>query len=166
MGGGGGGSPRKDQGRSREPSTRGQQDQFGHLPDKHGRIDPENNIARGHRAIGFLQQPGQRVEKAMFRQDVGAVGMEYGDPDHDSGWGKSHIESKHGKDALARVPEIIQHGTLFPHAEEHKRYILHGESLVVLGRKSKNQAWTVTSYESRKTVDRVKAEQQAKGGTP
>lgn len=103
----------------------------------------------------------------MFRQDVGAVGMEYGDPDHDSGWGNSHIESKHGKDALARVPKIIQHGTLYPHdLDEGKRFLFHGNDLLILKRASNRQAWTVSSYESGKTVARVKAEQQAKGGTP
>ncbi len=149
---------RRDQGQSREHRTGGK-DQFGHLPDAHGRIRPENNLARGHRAISFLRQPGQRVEKAMFRPDVGWVGMEYGKPDHDSGWGNSHIESKHGKAALAKVPEIIQHGELYPHEDPEKtnrRYLFHGNDLLVLKRVSSRRAWTVSSYEDPERIKKVK----------
>jgi hypothetical protein len=157
---------RKGQGRSREHRTRGQ-DQFGHLPDAHGRIRPENNIARGHRAIRFLRQPGQRVEKAMFRPDVGWVGMEYGKPDHETGWGNSHIESKHGKAALSKVPEIIQRGQLYPHQEEDgKRYLVHGDHILILKRTSRRQAWTVTSFEDPSRIKRIRKAhgQKAEGG--
>lgn len=109
-------------GTSREFRSRGQ-DQFGHLPDKHGNIDREQNLDRGFRAIQFLQQPGQRIERAMFRKDVGWVGMEYGRPDHDNGWGNSHIESKHGREALLKVPMILQVGTLHPHDKKKKQTV-------------------------------------------
>lgn len=161
------GAQRQDQGRSREHRTRGQ-DQFGHLPDEHGRVSATNNMARGHRVIRFLRQPGQQVEKAMFRPDVGWVGMEYGKPDHDTGWGNSHIESKHGKAALAKVPAIIQHGTLHTHEkEENKRYLFHGDDLLILKRISGRQAWTVTSFEDPTRIERVRAAHphKAKGGS-
>ena len=99
----------------------------------------------------------------MFRPDVGAVGMEYGKPDRETGWGNSHIESKHGKAALARVPEIIEHGTLYPHKEEGKRYLFHGDDLLILRRKSNRQSWTVSSFEDSERIEKVT---KAKGETP
>lgn len=150
----------------RESRTRGNQDQFGHLPDKHGRIDAESNVARGHRVIQFLYSPGQRVEKAMFRADVGSVGMEYGSPDHETGWGNSHILSKHGKDALQKVPQIIQHGTLHKHdLYPKKRYLFLGDDLLILKRASSSQTWTVSSFEAPERIAKVLG-QKAKGGTP
>lgn len=150
-------------GRSREHRTRGQ-DQFGHLPDENGNISEKNNMKRGFRVIQFLQQPGQRVEKAMFRGDVGAVGMEYGNPDHDTGWGNSHIESKHGKEALYKVPEIIQKGTLYRHdKEDRKRYLVYEGSILILKRVSGKQAWTVSSYEDSARIAKIT---KAKGETP
>lgn len=152
-----------EKGLSRESRTRGQ-DQFGHLPDGNGNISEKNNMKRGFRVIQFLQQPGQRVEKAMFRADVGAVGMEYGNPDHDSGWGNAHIESKHGKEALYKVPEIIQKGALYRHdKEDRKRYLAYGDSILILKRVSGKQAWTVSSFEDSARIAKIT---KAKGETP
>lgn len=95
------------------------------------------------------------VPRAAFREGLGEISLPYGRPGdpaiaYADGFGASHIAEKHGKESLAALPEMIAYGTLRKHADSNKRYITHGDRLVVLGRRDARHAWVISSFEDMK----------------
>ncbi|MCL2103460.1 MAG: DUF935 family protein [Kiritimatiellaeota bacterium] len=149
-----GGGDRTGGGRPREHETKGSSD--GHGTADEGRLaaDPGLNQKRGASVATGILSAGKGAEpKAMYRRDTGWIGMDYGAPgnpanEHKGGHGLSHIQAKHGKDAVRGLPGVLQQGEAYKHDKDRgKLYLIHGDKAAVLTKKRDGRL-LITSYGS------------------
>lgn len=146
---------------SREGETKSWTDQLGRLPQKNGFLSAEENQQRMMAAISRCRTLQRDVPKAAFREGLGQVDLPYGRPgnpdiDFEGGYGATHIEAKHGKSALDRVPSILAHGKIHNHeGDANKRYVALGSDLVVMGRKDARHSWVISSFHDTKKTNRL-----------
>jgi hypothetical protein len=121
-----------------------------------GGLEDRDNIARGMRAVRrYIRSPSD-VEKSMWKQGVGQIDFDHGTPgrreqnrqgtDREGGWGLSHISAKRGAENLRRLPYAVALGKVKPHdSDSEKRFIEHGDSVVVIKRKA-DKLWRVETH--------------------
>ncbi len=122
----------------REPETKGKRDGFGTTEEATLAANPRANKARAQSVVSHLLAKKEGTEpKALYRQDTGWVGIDYGTPgnpgnDHKGGHGLAHILAKHPK-AKDTLVETLQKGEAYKHDRSRsKLYLIHGNSVAVL----------------------------------
>lgn len=125
-------------------------------------LTPRQNAKRATRAMDWAVNNKKDVTKVMHRDGLGWVDMPYGrtgtgkadakGTTHADGYGLSHIEAKHGKRALRRMPLILSHGTVTPHGrDKNKLTVTYGNEVVHLRKQPRSNSSIVTSYDETKT---------------
>lgn len=142
----------------REPETKGKRDGFGTTDEAALAANP-----RAQRVVSHLLAKKEGAEpKALYRQDTGWVGIDYGTPgnpgnDHKGGHGLAHILAKHPK-AKDTLVDTLQEGEAYKHDRSRsKLYLIHGNSIAVLT-KHRTGRLLITDYGelSDKEVERRK----------
>lgn len=143
---------RTNQPRPREHADKGRQDAFGTADAEALTKSPERNIERGKAVITHLLGKKQgAVDKAMYRKDVGWIGVDYGKPGnaengYKGGHGLSHIVAKH-PGAVDGVVDVLQHGEAYKHDKERRKvFIIKDRTAVVLS-KNRDGRLLITSFE-------------------
>jgi hypothetical protein len=139
-------------GTPREPKDKGYQDRYGNWNSEVLASNPDMNIERGKAVVSHLIGKKDGSEpKAMYRKDVGWVGIDYGTPGNPNnefkgGHGLSHIMAKHSG-AEKTIVETLQKGEAYKHPEsQNKVIIIHGTSAAVLS-KFRDGRLLITDYE-------------------
>ena len=147
----------------REPETKGKRDGFGTTDEAALAANPRTNKARAQSVVSHLLAKKEGAEpKALYRQDTGWVGIDYGTPgnaanDHKGGHGLAHILAKHPK-AKDTLVDTLQEGEAYKHDRSRsKLYLIHGNSVAVLT-KHRTGRLLITDYGelSDKEVERRK----------
>lgn len=147
----------------REPETKGKRDGFGTTDEAALAANPRANKARAQSVVSHLLAKKEGTEpKALYRQDTGWVGIDYGTPgnpgnDHKGGHGLAHILAKHPK-AKDTLVDTLQKGEAYKHDRSRsKLYLIHGNSVAVLT-KHRTGRLLITDYGelSDKEVERRK----------
>ena len=143
---------RTNQPRPREHADKGRQDAFGTADAEALTKSPERNIERGKAVVTHLLGKKQgAVDKAMYRKDVGWIGVDYGKPGnaengYKGGHGLSHIVAKH-PGAVDGVVDVLQHGEAYKHDKERRKvFIIKDRTAVVLS-KNRDGRLLITSFE-------------------
>lgn len=143
---------RTNQPRPREHADKGRQDAFGTADAEALTKSPERNIERGKAVVTHLLGKKQgAVDKAMYRKDVGWIGVDYGKPGnaengYKGGHGLSHIVAKH-PGAVDGVVDVLQHGEAYKHDKERSKvFIIKDRTAVVLS-KNRDGRLLITSFE-------------------
>lgn len=115
-------------------------DKLGRFVAAGGFLSPADNIRAGADAIAIARRRGgQDVNDAMSRRGLGRIHFKWGRPGgkhmksgsatHVDGYGLSHIEVKHGPEALKALPEVIAKGdiTHAPDGNPLKRIVTLGK---------------------------------------
>ena len=119
---------------------------------------PEQNIARGTKAIARVIATGQADMAAMHRKDLGWIAFEPGvvslTPKGEvKGAGLRKIQRKHAE-ALSRMPQALAHGTLSMSTGARGRRtaeIRHADTHVSLRLDyyGKRETWVITGFETK-----------------
>ena len=139
-------------GTPREPHDRGFQDRYGNGNPETLASNPTMNIERGKAVISHIMGKKAGFEPhAMFRRDVGWIGVDYGNPgsgkNFDGGHGVSHVIAKH-PGAIDGVVDILQTGTAYKHDESRRKiYLIKGRTAVVLSKDRENRL-LITDFEN------------------
>lgn len=138
-------------GTPREHRDKGFQDRYGNGNPKTLAASPDMNIERGKAVISHLMGKKEGIEpRAMYRRDVGWIGVDYGNPgsgkDFDGGHGISHVIAKH-PGAIDGVVDILQTGTAYKHNKSRRKvYLIKGRTAVVLSKNRENRL-LITDFE-------------------
>ena len=147
----------------REGETPSKRDTHGTFDEAKLAANPRANKARAQSVVSHLLAKKEGTEpKALYRQDTGWVGIDYGTPgnpgnDHKGGHGLAHILAKHPK-AKDTLVETLQKGEAYKHDRSRsKLYLIHGNSVAVLT-KHRTGRLLITDYGelSDKEVERRK----------
>ena len=147
----------------REGETPSKRDAHGTFDEAKLAANPRANKARAQSVVSHLLAKKEGTEpKALYRQDTGWVGIDYGTPgnpgnDHKGGHGLAHILAKHPK-AKDTLVETLQKGEAYKHDRSRsKLYLIHGNSVAVLT-KHRTGRLLITDYGelSDKEVERRK----------
>ena len=147
----------------REGETPSKRDAHGTFDEAKLAANPRANKARAQSVVSHLLAKKEGTEpKALYRQDTGWVGIDYGTPgnpgnDHKGGHGLAHILAKHPK-AKDSLVETLQKGEAYKHDRSRsKLYLIHGNSVAVLT-KHRTGRLLITDYGelSDKEVERRK----------
>ena len=110
------------------------------------------NIERGKAVISHIMGKKSGFEPhAMYRKDVGWIGVDYGNPgsgeNFNGGHGVSHVIAKH-PGAIDGVVDILQTGTAYKHEESRRKvYIIKDRTAVVLSKDRENRL-LITDFEN------------------
>ena len=139
-------------GTTKEPHDNGFQDNYGNGNPETLAADPKMNVERGKAVISHIMGKKEGYEPhAMYRKDVGWIGVDYGTPgagkNFDGGHGISHVVSKH-PGAIDGVVDILQNGTAYKHDESKRKiYLIKDRTAVVLS-KSRDNRLLITGFEN------------------
>ena len=139
-------------GTTKEPHDKGFQDNYGNSNPETLAADPKMNVERGKAVISHIMGKKEGYEPhAMYRKDVGWIGVDYGTPgagkNFDGGHGISHVVSKH-PGAIDGVVDILQNGTAYKHDESKRKiYLIKDRTAVVLS-KSRDNRLLITGFEN------------------
>lgn len=139
-------------GTPREHHDKGYQDHYGNGNPETLAANPTMNIERGKAVISHIMGKKAGFEPhAMFRRDVGWIGVDYGNPgsgkNFDGGHGVSHVIAKH-PGAIDGVVDILQTGTAYKHDESRRKiYLIKGRTAVVLSKNRENRL-LITDFEN------------------
>lgn len=147
----------------REGETPSKRDAHGTFDEAKLAADPKANAARARSVVTHLMaKRGGFEPKALYRQDTGWIGIDYGTPGNKDnafagGHGLAHILAKHpeAKDTLV---DTLQEGEAYKHDRSRsKLYLIHGNSVAVLT-KHRTGRLLITDYGelSDKEVERRK----------
>ena len=145
-------APSHTHGTPREHHDRGFQDRYGNGNLETLAANPEMNIERGKAVISHIMGKKAGFEPhAMYRKDVGWIGVDFGTPgsgkNFDGGHGISHVVAKH-PGAINGVVDILQTGTAYKHDESRRKvYIIKGRTAVVLSKDRENRL-LITDFEN------------------
>lgn len=124
--------------------------------------NPRKREERAKAAFDYAMTSHRTVDKAVYREEVGWIRLEWGDAGDPSnaykgGHGLAHIAAKHGKD-LKYLPSLLAKGDLYEHEENGKLYVVHGDRFAVLAPLAKGKKKTITEYEPKKPeeIERIK----------
>ena len=153
-------------GTPREPETKGQRDDYGTTNTEKLLAAPGENMRRGMSVVTHIMGKKDGFEpKAMYRLDVGWIGVDYGVPGNEAndfagGHGLSHILAKH-PGAEKNLVGVLQNGIAYKHPEEERKVILiQGRKAVVLSKKRTGRL-LITDFEN--LSDKQLADYTAKG---
>ncbi len=147
----------------REGETPSKRDAHGTFDETKLAADPKANAARARSVVTHLMaKRGGSVPKALYRQDTGWIGIDYGEPGNKDnafagGHGLAHILAKHPK-AKDTLVDTLQEGEAYKHDRSRsKLYLIHGNSVAVLT-KHRTGRLLITDYGelSDKEVERRK----------
>ena len=147
----------------REPETKGKRDGFGTTEEATLAANPRANKARAQSVVSHLLAKKEGTEpKALYRQDTGWVGIDYGTPgnpgnDHKGGHGLAHILAKH-PGAEKNLVNVLQNGECYKHdTSRSKLFLIHGNAVAVLT-KYRTGRLLITDYAnlSPKEIERMK----------
>lgn len=139
-------------GTPRERHDKGFQDRYGNGNPETLAASPDMNIERGKAVISHIMGKKEGIEpRAMFRRDVGWIGVDYGNPgsgkNFNGGHGVSHVIAKH-PGAIDSVVDILQTGTAYKHDESRRKvYLIKGRTAVVLSKDRENRL-LITDFEN------------------
>ena len=139
-------------GTPREHHDKGFQDRYGNGNPETLAENPEMNIERGKAVISHIMGKKSGFEPhAMYRKDVGWIGVDYGNPgsgeNFNGGHGVSHVIAKH-PGAIDGVVDILQTGTAYKHEESRRKvYIIKDRTAVVLSKDRENRL-LITDFEN------------------
>jgi hypothetical protein len=145
-------APSRTHGTPREHRDKGFQDRYGNGNPETLAANPEMNIERGKAVISHIMRKKAGFEPhAMYRKDVGWIGVDFGTPgsgkNFDGGHGVSHVVAKH-PGAIDGVVDILQTGTAYKHDESRRKvYIIKGRTAVVLSKDRENRL-LITDFEN------------------
>ena len=159
-------------GMPREARTKGFKDRFGSTSTETLAANPKMNLERGKAVItSLLGRKAGEEPKAMFRNDTGWIGIDYGKPGnaknkYNGGYGLSHILAKH-KGAENSLADVLQYGEAFKHPTERSKVILiKGNQAAVLSKKRDGRL-LITDYANISEKQRIdytsKGKYHAKG---
>lgn len=137
---------------TKEPHDKGFQDNYGNGNPETLAADPKMNVERGKAVISHIMGKKEGYEPhAMYRKDIGWIGVDYGTPgagkNFDGGHGISHVVSKH-PGAIDGVVDILQNGTAYKHDESKRKiYLIKDRTAVVLS-KSRDNRLLITGFEN------------------
>ena len=143
---------RTGRGHDREPETKGQRDDFGTTDAEKLAADPKENMRRGMSVVTHLLAKKDGFEpQAMYRRDVGWIGVDYGEPGNKNnqfsgGHGLSHILAKH-PGAEKHLVDVLQNGEAFKHPDSDRKILLvKGRTVAVLS-KHRTGRLLITDYQ-------------------
>lgn len=127
-------------------------------------VTPRENEQRGRAAAEQVLTTRQDAPNAMWRDDLGAISFNYGEPgtpqkQYRDGWGLSHIvarrdlESANGRAyAVETLPRVLAHGRLQklrgPSNARRADIVYQGHLAVLsLYRHGQRETWVLTGYE-------------------
>ena len=146
------GKTNQPRGTTKEPHDKGFQDNYGNGNPETLAANPKMNVERGKAVISHIMGKKEGYEPhAMYRKDVGWIGVDYGTPgagkNFDGGHGISHVVSKH-PGAIDGVVDILQSGTAYKHDESKRKiYLIKDRTAVVLS-KSRDNRLLITGFEN------------------
>ena len=147
----------------REGETPSRRDAHGTFDEAKLAADPRANKARAQSVVSHLLAKKEGAEpKALYRQDTGWVGIDYGTPgnpgnDHKGGHGLAHILAKH-PGAEKNLVNVLQNGECYKHdTSRSKLFLIHGNAVAVLT-KYRTGRLLITDYAnlSQKEIERMK----------
>ena len=153
-------------GTPREIKTKGFQDQFGNGNPETLTANPKMNAERGKAVISHILAKKSGYEPhAMYRKDIGWIGVDYGKPgnannSYNGGHGISHIVGKH-EGAIDGAVDVILGGTVYKHNESRRKvFIIKDRTAIVLS-KDRDGRLLITDFE--KISDKQLADYTSKG---
>ena len=148
----------------REGETPSKRDAHGTFDETKLAADPKANAARARSVVTHLMaKRGGFEPKALYRQDTGWIGIDYGEPGNKDnafagGHGLAHILAKHPK-AKESLVDTLQKGEAYKHeATRSKLYLVYGDSVAVLT-KHRTGRLLITDYGElkEKEIERIKS---------
>lgn len=148
----------------REGETPSKRDAHGTFDEAKLAADPKANAARARSVVTHLMaKRGGFEPKALYRQDTGWIGIDYGEPGNKDnafagGHGLAHILAKHPK-AKDTLVDTLQKGEAYKHeATRSKLYLVYGDSVAVLT-KHRTGRLLITDYGElkEKEIERIKS---------
>jgi hypothetical protein len=150
----------------REVKTKGFQDQFGNGNPETLTANPKMNAERGKAVISHILAKKSGYEPhAMYRKDLGWIGVDYGKPgnannSYNGGHGISHIVGKH-EGAIDGAVDVILSGTTYKHNESRRKvFIIKDRTAIVLS-KDRGGRLLITDFE--KITDKQLADYTSRG---
>jgi phage gp29-like protein len=127
-------------------------DHLGRFAADGGPLSPADNIERGTKAAEYVMRNKTDVPNAMNVRGLGQVGFVWGTPGDASngfkgGKGFSHIIAKHKERAAKELPRTLALGSVRPHQDPVKRYVVHKSWLAIVVKDKQASSWAVTHYE-------------------
>lgn len=152
--------------RPREHRDKGFQDRYGNGNPETLAANPKMNMERGKAVISHILANKSGYEPhAMYRADVGWIGVDYGVPgnvnnNYNGGHGIAHIIGKH-EGAIDGAVDVILNGTAYKHDESRRKiYLIKDRTAIVLS-KNRDGRLLITDFE--KISDRQFADYTSKG---
>ncbi|MGN0856231.1 MAG: hypothetical protein ACI4QJ_02395 [Candidatus Spyradenecus sp.] len=124
----------------REGETKSHRDEYGTFDEAKLADDPRANRARAKSVLThLLAKEGGSEPKALYRQDTGWIGIDYGAPGNKDnafagGHGLAHILAKHPEAKDSLVDTLLAGDCYKHHERDSKLYIVKGENMVVLSK--------------------------------
>ena len=150
----------------REGETPSKRDAHGTFDETKLAADPKANAARARSVVTHLMaKRGGFEPKALYRQDTGWIGIDYGEPGNKDnafagGHGLAHILAKHPK-AKDTLVDTLQKGEAYKHpVERRKLCIIDGNNVAVVS-KLRDGRLLITDYAEAR--DEKLAELKSKG---
>ena len=135
----------------REGETPSKRDAHGTFDEAKLAADPKANAARARSVVTHLMaKRGGSEPKALWRQDTGWIGIDYGTPGNKDnafagGHGLAHILAKH-PEAKESLVDTLQHGEAYKHPQSASKLMLvHGNTVAVLT-KRRDGRLLITDY--------------------
>ena len=135
----------------REGETPSKRDAHGTFDEAKLAVDTKANAARARSVVTHLMaKRGGSEPKALYRQDTGWVGIDYGEPGNKDnafagGHGLAHILAKHPK-AKDILVDTLQKGEAYKHPQSaSKLMLIHGNTVAVLT-KRRDDRLLITDY--------------------
>ena len=137
--------------RPREGETPSKRDAHGTFDEATLAADPKANAERARSVVTHLMaKRGGSEPKALYRQDTGWIGIDYGAPGNKDnafagGHGLAHILAKHPK-AKESLVDTLQKGEAYKHPQSaSKLMLIHGNTVAVLT-KRRDGRLLITDY--------------------
>lgn len=124
----------------REGETPSKRDAHGTFDEAKLAVDTKANAARARSVVTHLMaKRGGSEPKALYRQDTGWIGIDYGEPGNKDnafagGHGLAHILAKHPEAKDTLVDTLLTGDCYKHHERDSKLYIVKGENMVVLSK--------------------------------
>ena len=156
----------REHGTPHEHHDKGFQDKFGNGNAETLAANPKMNAERGKAVISHILAKKSGYEPhAMYRKDVGWIGVDYGKPGNENnnfngGHGIAHIIGKH-EGAIDGAVDVILNGTAYKHDESRRKiYLIKDRTAIVL---SKNREGRLLITDFEKISDKQLADYTSKG---
>ena len=138
--------------RPRESETPSKRDAHGTFDEAKLTADPKTNAERARSVVTHLMaKHGGSEPKALYRQDTGWIGIDYGAPGNKDnafagGHGLAHILAKHpeAKDTLV---DTLQKGEAYKHPRERRKVVLVDGNNVAILSKQRDGRLLITSFD-------------------